>query len=412
MSPHQCEAKCRRNDIDSAVSIRSVKRFMADSIKDYLECFPEKQSSNGIKVAVVGSGPSGLSNAYFLTMLGYDVTVFESEPKTGGMLTYAIPSYRLPNDIVDKEIQALCQYGLKIKTNTNVGKDISIDELRQKGFKSFYIAAGAGESIMPRIEGIDNEKVMPGLDFLYKANNEEEVNVGKEVVVIGGGNTAIDAARTAKRLGADTVTIVYRRTKEEMPAEIEEINEAENEGIKIQLLQNIKSVRSINNKLEVEFVKMRLSEFDRSGRRKPVEIETSSFAKKIDSLILAIGQKPSLGALFDEESKKDMFAGGDVVTGPSTVVEAIGAAQRAAEAIDKYLTGGREKYPWNIMDPIKVAFDPEEEPVNHNRAKNILIPLKERKSFTEVEKTWNRETACKEAERCLRCEYKKEEEEL
>ena len=177
---------------------------------------------------------------------------------------------------------------------------------------------------------------------------------------------------------------------------IEEIKEAENEGIKIQLLQNIKSVRSINNKLEVEFVKMRLSEFDKSGRRKPVEIEASSFAQKIDSLILAIGQKPSLGALFDEELKKDMFAGGDVKTGPSTVVEAIGEAQKAAEAIDKYLTGGREEYSWNIMDPIEVAFDPEEEPVSYNRAKSIR----------------NKETACKEADRCLRCEYKKEEEKL
>ena len=407
--PHQCESKCRRNDIDSAVNIRSVKRFIAE--EEYLECFPEKQKSNGIKVAVVGSGPSGLSNAYFLTTLGYDVTVFESEAKAGGMLTYAIPSYRLPNNIVEKEIQALCQYGVKIKTGTNIGKDISIDKLRKQGFKAFYLAAGAGESIMPRIEGIDNEKVMAGLDFLYKVNNGEKTKVGKEVVVIGGGNTAIDAARTAKRLGAE-VTVVYRRTREEMPAEIEEIKEAENEGIKIQLLQNIKSVRSINNKLEVEFVKMRLSEFDKSGRRRPVEIESSYFTKKIDSLILAIGQKPSLGILFDKDLTKDMFAGGDVVTGPSTVVEAIGEAQRAAKAIDKYLIGGRNEYPWNVMDPIKVDFDPEEEPVSHKRAKNILIPLEERKSFAEVEKTWSKKTSCKEAERCLRCEYKEEEERL
>ena len=264
---------------------------------------------------------------------------------------------------------------------------------------------------MPHIDGIDNEKVIAGLDFLYKVNNKEEVNVGKEVVVIGGGNTAIDAARTAKRIGAD-VTIVYRRTREEMPAEIEEINEAEKEGIKINLLQNIKSIKSVSNRLEVEFVNMRLGEFDKSGRRRPVEIEASFFAKKIDLLILAIGQKPSLGTLFDKDLKKDMFAGGDVVTGPSTVVEAIGEAQRAAEAIDKYLTGGRDEYPWNVMDPIKVDFDPEEEPVSYNRAKNILIPLEERKSFTEVEKTWDRKTACKEADRCLRCEYKKEEEEL
>ena len=427
--PHKCEAKCRRNDIDAAVNIRSVKRFMADSVDDYLECFPEKQSSKGIKVAVIGAGPSGLSNAYFLTMLGYEVTVFESEVKAGGMLTYAIPSYRLPKDIVEKEIKALSEYGVKIKTNIKVGEEVSINELREQGFKAFYVAVGTKNSIMPSIEGIENEKVMGGLDFLYKVNNGEKIEAGKEVVVIGGGNTAIDAARTAKRLGAE-VTIVYRRTREEMPAELEEIKEAEKEGVKINFLQNIKSSKSKNDKLEVEFVEMRLAEFDKSGRRRPVEIESSLFTKEIDLLILAIGQKTSLDNLFEEEMKinrngticcsnykgeticKDIFAGGDVVTGPATVVEAIGQAQKAAEAIDKYLTGGGEEYPWNIMDPIEVAFNPEEEPVNYNRAENILIPLEKRDVHTEVEKTWDKNTACKEAERCLRCEYKKEEEGL
>jgi len=429
--PHACEAKCWRNDLDSAVNIRSVKRFMADSVDDYLEYFPEKQPSKGIKVAVIGAGPSGLSNAYFLTMLGYEVTVFESEVKAGGMLTYAIPSYRLPKDIVEKEIKALCEYGVKIKTNSKVGKEVSINQLRDQGFKAFYIAVGAGNSIMPSIEGTESEKVIGGLDFLYKVSNEEKIDIGKEVVVIGGGNSAIDAARTAKRMGAD-VNIVYRRTREEMPAEIEEIKEAENEGIKIQLLQNIKSLKSNgNNKLEVEFVNMRLSEFDKSGRRRPVEIETSSFVKEISLLILAIGQKPSLGNLFDKDTiklnrngtifchshkgetlVKDIFTGGDVVTGPATVVEAIGQAQGAAEAIDKYLTGGQEEYPWNIMDQIEVKFDPEEEPVDYERAKNILIPVKRRDSYTEVEKTWSSATACKESERCLRCEFKKEEEGL
>lgn len=430
--PHQCEAKCRRKDLDSAVSIRSVKRFMADSIDDYLKCFPEKQKYNGMKIAVIGSGPSGLSNAYFLTILGYEVTVFESEVKAGGMLTYAIPSYRLPKNIVEKEIQALSQYGIKVKTNTKIGKDLTIDELRNQGYKAFYIAIGTGDSIMPPIEGIDgNNKVMSGLEFLYKVSNNEKVSLGQEVVVIGGGNTAIDAARTARRMGAN-VTIVYRRTREEMPAEIEEIKEAENEGIKIQLLQNIKSIKeNSDHQLAIEFVNMRLAEFDKSGRRRPVEIETSSFVKEVSFLILAIGQKPSLNGVLTKEMvelnrdgticcsshqgetmSKDIFAGGDVVTGPATVVEAIGQAQRAAEAIDKYLTGGQEEYPWNIMDSIEVEFDPEEEPLDYERAKNILIPVEERDSFTEVEKTWNSATACKEAERCLRCEFKKEEEGL
>ena len=427
--PHSCEAKCRRNDLDSAVNIRSVKRFMADSVDDYLECFPKKQPSKGIKVAVIGAGPSGLSNAYFLTMLGYEVTVFESEVKAGGMLTYAIPSYRLPKNIVEKEIKALSEYGVKIKTNIKVGKEVSINQLREQEFKAFYVAVGTRNSIMPSIKGIENEKVIGGLDFLYKVNNGEKIDVGKEVVVIGGGNTAIDAARTAKKLGAE-VSIVYRRTREEMPAELEEIEEAEKEGVKIKFLQNIKSAKSKSNKLEVEFIEMRLAEFDKSGRRRPVEIESSLFTKEIDLLILAIGQKASLNNLFEEEMKinrngticcsnykgeticKDIFAGGDVVTGPATVVEAIGQAQKAAEAIDKYLTDGQEEYPWNIMDPIKVAFDPEEEPVDYERAKNILVPVEKRDFYTEVEKTWDRTTACKESERCLRCEYKKEEEGL
>lgn len=422
--PHACEAKCRRNDIDSAVNIRSVKRFMADSVSDYLECFPEKITSNGIKVAVIGAGPSGLSNAYFLTMLGYEVTVFESEEKAGGMLTYAIPSYRLPKEIVEKEIEALCEYGVKIKTNSKVGKEISITKLKEQGFKAFYVAVGTGNSIMPSIEGIENEKVIGGLDFLYKVNNGEKIEVGKEVVVIGGGNTAIDAARTAKKLGAE-VTIVYRRTREEMPAELEEIKEAENEGVKINFLQNIKSAKPKNDKLEVEFVEMRLAEFDKSGRRRPVEIESSLFTKEVSLLVLAIGQKTSFDNLFKEEIKinrngticcsdhkgsticKDIFAGGDVVTGPATVVAAIGEAQRAAEAIDKYLIDGREEYPWNIKDDIEVEFDPEVEPVDYKRAENIFIPLKERNLDSEVEKTWDKNITCKEAERCLRCEYKK-----
>ena len=282
---------------------------------------------------------------------------------------------------------------------------------------------------MPSIEGTENEKVMGGLDFLYKINNGEKIEVGKEVVVIGGGNTAIDAARTAKKLGAE-VTIVYRRTREELPAELEEIEEAEKEGVKINFLQNIKSAKFKSDKLEVEFVEMRLAEFDKSGRRRPVEIESSLFTKEIDLLILAIGQKTSLDNLFEEEIKinrngticcsnykgeticKDIFAGGDVVTGPATIVEAIGQAQKAAEAIDKYLTDGQEEYPCNIMDLIEVAFDPEEEPVDFKRAENILVPLEKRDIHTEVEKTWDKVTACKESERCLRCEYKKEEEGL
>ena len=422
--PAFCESRCRRIDIDDAINIRAVKRFMADQIDNYLDCFPDKKSKNGEKVAIIGAGPSGLSNAYFLTMLGYETTVFEAQPKAGGMLTYAIPSYRLPKAIVEKEINALVDYGVQIKTNTNVGEDITLEQLRKDGYKAFYVSAGAWDCIMPDMDNLDDPRIFSGLDFLSRFNKEEELEIGKEVLVIGGGNSAIDAARTAKRLGAD-VTIVYRRTREEMPADEAEINEAEKEGIKISLLQNIKSVKSKKDGLEVELINMRLGDYDSSGRRRPVEIKDSTFFKKIDCLILSIGQKPAVADLFKNEDVelnrnqtiptqkgitkvKDIFAGGDVALGPATVVEAIGEAQDAAEAIDFYLTGKKKNYPWKIKDPVNVDFDPEADPVDYARSQFHLIPVEERGIHTEVEKTWSKDITCRESERCLRCEYRED----
>jgi len=427
--PAFCESRCRRRDIDAAVNIRAVKRFMADQVENYKDAYPDKKEFNGIRVAVIGAGPSGLSCAYFLTMLGYEVTVFEALPKPGGMLTYAIPEYRLPRTIVNKEITELIKYGIKIKTNAKVGTDITINQLRQEGFQAFYLAAGAWDSVIPPIEGLGSSKVMSGLDFLYRVNNGDEIRVGKEVVVVGGGNTAIDAARTALRLGAK-VSLVYRRTRSEMPADMEEIRQAEEEGVTICELQNIKSVSENNGKLDVEMVRMRLGEFDRTGRRRPDEIPSSSFLVKIDALILALGQKPKIEEMVNSESLllnpdktiksdsnkgrtsvRDVFAGGDVVLGPATVVEAIGSAQSAAEEIDCYLTGKKEEqyYPWRVKDPIEVPFDPEAEPVSWGREEHYLIPVKERKGKVEVEVTWNGKVAQKESERCLRCEFKEEE---
>jgi len=422
--PAFCESRCRRIDIDDAINIRAVKRFMADQIDNYLDCFPDKKSKNGEKVAIIGAGPSGLSNAYFLTMLGYETTVFEAQPKAGGMLTYAIPSYRLPKAIVEKEINALVDYGVQIKTNTNVGEDITLEQLRKDGYKAFYVSAGAWDCIMPDMDNLDDPRIFSGLDFLSRFNKEEKLEIGKEVLVIGGGNSAIDAARTAKRLGAD-VTIVYRRTREEMPADEAEINEAEKEGIKISLLQNIKSVKSKKDGLEVELINMRLGDYDSSGRRRPVEIKDSTFFKKIDCLILSIGQKPAVADLFKNEDVelnrnqtiptqkgitkvKDIFAGGDVALGPATVVEAIGEAQDAAEAIDFYLTGKKKNYPWKIKDPVNVDFDPEADPVDYARSQFHLIPVEERGIHTEVEKTWSKDITCRESERCLRCEYRED----
>lgn len=403
---------------------------MADKSEKYHYAYPDKKEANGKKVAVVGAGPSGLSCAYFLTMIGYEVTVFEALPEAGGMLTYAIPEYRLPKTIVKKEIEELMHYGVTIKTNTRIGQDVSISQLREQGYQAFYLAAGAWNCVIPPIDGLNSGRVLTGLDFLYKVNNGEEVPVGKKVVVIGGGNTAIDAARTAKRLGAK-VSLVYRRTRSEMPADIEEIEQAEKEGIEIHILQNIKAIAENNGSLKVEMVKMRLGEFDRSGRRRPIEIQASPFYETIDTLILALGQKTKIEEITRSESLelnrdltvktdshkgktsvKDIFAGGDVVSGPATVVEAIGAAQNAAEAIDAYLAGKKEEqyYPWRVKDLIEVPFNPEEEPVSRGREGHHLIPVSERKGNTEVEKTWKSEVAKRESERCLRCEYKEEEE--
>ncbi len=430
--PAFCESRCRRRDIDEAINIRAVKRFMADEVKKYQPSYPDKKESNGKKVAVIGAGPSGLSCAYFLTMIGYEVAVFEALPEPGGMLTYAIPEYRLPKEIVRKEIEDLIKYGIKVKTNTSIGKDVTIEQLRKEGYQAFYLAAGAWDCVVPPVSGLENDKVMSGLDFLFKVNSGEKINVGDEVVVIGGGNTAIDAARTAKRLGAN-VSIVYRRTRSEMPADIEEIEQAEIEGVNIFVLQNIKSVSENNGKLKVEMVKMRLGEFDSSGRRRPIEIQASPFSKEIDTLILALGQKTKIKEIAEAESitlnrndtvksdsdngqtsVKDIFAGGDVVSGPATVVEAIGAAQNAAEEIDSYLTGKKEEvyYPWRVKDPIEVSFNPEDEPVSWGRESHHLIPVDERKGNTEVENTWESSVAQRESERCLRCEYKEEEEGL
>jgi NADH-quinone oxidoreductase subunit F len=422
--PAFCESRCRRKDIDDAINIRAVKRFMADQNVNYLDCFPEKKNNNGMKVAVIGAGPSGLSNAYFLTMLGYETTVFEAQPKAGGMMTYAIPSYRLPKDIVEKEIKALVDYGVQIKTNVRVGEDITLEELRNEGFKAFYISTGSWDCVMAGMDNTGDPRIFSGIDFLSKFNKKEKLEIGKDALIIGGGNSAIDAARTAKRLGAN-VTIAYRRTREEMPADEAEIIEAEREGIKISLLQNIKGITPKEECLEVELVNMRLGEYDISGRRRPIEITGSNFIKKVDTLILAIGQKPKISDLLKGEKielnrnstiptekgitkVKDIFAGGDVVLGAATVVEAIGEAQNAAEAIDFYLTGKIKIYPWRIKDPVNVEFDPAAEPVDYKRSKNNLIPVKDRGIYDEVEKTWTKEVACREGSRCLRCEYREE----
>ncbi|NWG11528.1 FAD-dependent oxidoreductase [Candidatus Bathyarchaeota archaeon] len=311
--------------------------------------------SSGEKIAVIGSGPAGLTVASELARKGYKVTVFEAFSEPGGMLRKCIPEYRLPKQVLAKEIQFIKDLGVEIKTGVHVGKDVNFDDLRKEGYKSIFIGAGANKSQELKIEGVDLEGVVHSIEFLWNANCGERIVVGKNVVIIGGGNVAMDAAKTTVRWGADQVRVLYRRSKEEMPAIPWEVKEAEDEGVKIEFLVAPKKFLGKNGKVSaVECVRMQLGELDESGRRKPIPIEGSEFTFEVDMVILAIGEAPDLeflpkeielnedgtiwvNPITMETSVQGVFAGGDAVTGPATVIEAIRAGKCAVESIENYL---------------------------------------------------------------------------
>ncbi|MDI6690378.1 MAG: FAD-dependent oxidoreductase [Candidatus Bathyarchaeota archaeon] len=307
------------------------------------------------KVAVIGSGPAGLTVAHQLAQKKCKVTIFEALPEAGGMLRKCIPEYRLPKQVLAKEIDFIRDLKVEIRTGVTVGKDLSFEDLRKEGYKAIFIGVGAHESQKLKVEGTDLEGVIHALDFLWKINSGEKTEMGKNIAIIGGGNVAIDAARTALQNGAKEVTIFYRRSREEMPANPWEVKEAEDEGVKIEFLVAPKRFLGKNGKVSsIEFVRMQLGESDESGRRKPIPIEGSEFSKEADMVILAIGETPNLTFLPKEielnedgtvwidpitmeTSLKGVFAGGDAATGPATVIEAIKAGKRAAESIGNYL---------------------------------------------------------------------------
>lgn len=313
------------------------------------------------KVAIIGAGPTGLTAAHDLTKKGYEVTVFESAPQPGGMLRQCIPEFRLPKKLVDAEINHIRDLGVEIQTNTKIGRDFDINELWNQGFNAIFISVGAHKTRKLGIEGEELEGVFDALDFLRQTNSNEQVKIGQRVAIIGGGNVAIDSARTALRTGAKEVTILYRRSKDEMPANPYEIKEAEDEGIKIQFLVAPKRILGQNNHVQsLECVKMKLGEPDETGRKSPKPIEGSEFAMPVDTIILAIGEAPDLSFLpkeietdegntiavepyAAETSKLGIFAAGDCVSGPATFIEAILAGKKGAESIDRYLQG--EKAP-------------------------------------------------------------------
>ncbi|MBQ7573660.1 MAG: NADPH-dependent glutamate synthase [Clostridia bacterium] len=365
----QCESKCVRGIKGEPVGIGRLERFVADYHMAHVEDKIEKPEPNGKKVAVIGSGPSGLTVAGDLAKLGYQVTVYEAFHTAGGVLMYGIPEFRLPKDIVQKEISNLKKLGVDIQTNVIIGKTILVDELfEDMGYDAVYIGSGAGLPSFMGIEGESLNGVYSANEFLTRINlmkgykfpeYDTPVYVGKNVAVLGGGNVAMDAARSAKRLGAENVYIVYRRGKEELPARAEEVHHAEEEGIVFKLLQNpTKFIGDDEGWVKgMEVIKMELGEPDASGRRRPVPVEDSEEIMDIDTVVVAIGQTPNplirkttkgldtnkRGCIIaDDEtgktSKAHVYAGGDVVTGAATVILAMGAGKAAAKAIHEELS--------------------------------------------------------------------------
>ncbi|MBN1911810.1 MAG: NADH-quinone oxidoreductase subunit NuoF [Pirellulales bacterium] len=424
---HTCEEKCRRSTLDAPVSIRGIKRFMVDQeVTVQLPEVRENERNAARSVAIVGAGPAGLSCAYFLARLGYRPKVYEAEPRPGGMLVQAIPAYRLPREIVAREIRMVENMGVDVQTDIRLGRDFTLQSLRAEGCEAVFLGVGAPLGVDLGIPGSDAEGITDALSFLRTYNLRGSVPVGKNVVVVGGGNSAIDAARTAVRLGAESVTVVYRRSREVMPAYKEEIEEAQAEGVVLRLLTAPVEVVTKDKKVVgLKCQPMRLGEFDQSGRRRPEEAG-EAFVLDTDHILVAIGQTLDPQKICDGEaletrynafikadpvtgqtSTRWIFAGGDVVTGPSSVVEAVAAGERAAVGIDAFLTGAEHAF-WRVERPVDTYFDPDADPSDVPREKLSMIPVERRcNNFDEVEQPWREAVAVRQAGRCLRCDYGK-----
>ena len=347
-----CEDACRRRALNEPIAICALKRFAAEQDTGLWRQKSKVAPATGKRVAIVGSGPAGLTAAYYLAKLGHSVTVFESLPELGGMMRVGIPEYRLPGEILDAEIEDIKSTGVDIKTNARVD---SLDELFQGGYDAIFLAIGAHQGIKMGVGGEDSPGVIDCVSFLKDTSLGIEVRLGERVAVIGGGNAAIDSARTALRLGATEVTILYRRSRVEMPASSSEVEEALNEGINIIFLAAPSKITRRNEALRLECVRMRLGKPDASGRRRPIPIKGSKFTMDFDTVIAAIGQTPEVPDQFGLPTgqgntlqvapdtlatpRDGVFAGGDAVTGPASVIDAIAAGRKAATSIDRYLGG-------------------------------------------------------------------------
>ncbi|KPJ79028.1 MAG: pyridine nucleotide-disulfide oxidoreductase [Deltaproteobacteria bacterium SG8_13] len=426
--PAPCEKQCRRAEVDSPVAIRELKRFAADQV-DLSELPLPEIEDRPEKIAVIGSGPAGLTVAYYLRLKGYRVTIFEALEKLGGMLRVGIPDYRLPQDVLDDEIGYLLRHGIDVQTGVRFGSDLSLEDLRKDGFSAVFLGIGAHDSLAMRIPGEEQaDALVDAVTFLREVNLGKKELPGRQVIVIGGGNVAVDAARTARRLGAESVTVVYRRSEQEMPAYPEELEGALEEGIEFSYLTAPVGIQRREGKVTgFECIRTELGEPDASGRRRPVPVEGSEFVIPCDAVIPAIGQKtdtswvqrlPDLQLTARGTFKVDphtmqtsiaeVFAAGDAVTGPATVVEAVSAGHKVVAAIDRFLNGG---------DLESTAAQPQIEPAAETDWKQIpatiekaaraasthLDPAYRAANFEEVDTNFSEEAARAEAARCVNC---------
>ncbi len=425
--PRPCEDACRRNLVDEPVAIDWLKRYVAD-----LDLFsdnsfdPPVAPPMGKSVAIVGGGPAGLSAAYYLVQAGVDVTIYEAMEKAGGMLRYGIPDYRMPQDVLDMEINTILRLGVKLETGKRLGKDFSLEDLRNN-YDAVIIAIGAWKSRNLRVPGENHSDVLAGIDFLREVALGNDVKVGRRVAVIGGGNTAIDAARTSLRLGAEEVYIFYRRTRKEMPAHDMEIEDAIEEGVKVEYLVAPTEVIAEDDKLKgIRLIRMQLGEPDSSGRRRPIPIEGSEFEVPINTVIAAIGQYADtsmlegMDELLDERgylkgdpdtgstALPDVFAAGDLLTGPDIAIRAIAGGKYAARSVLQFFDGKKPERKREFLSkkedlrPVSAEDLANEPKIPRHPVKKI--PLEERRSsFKEIEIVYDEETAVSEANRCLEC---------
>jgi formate dehydrogenase major subunit len=426
--PAPCEDVCRRHRVDDATAICVLKRFAGEEdLKQEQPYLPEVAPDTGHRVAVIGAGPAGLTAAYYLRRMGHTVTVLEAHEKAGGMLRYGIPAYRLPDESLDAEIKTITDLGIDLRCNTKLGRDVHFEDLREE-YDAMFLAIGAQRSRMVDTPGIDSTRVWGGVELLESVTRGHNITVGNRVIVVGGGNTAIDVSRTVRRFGAEEITILYRRSRQEMPAHEVEIEAAAEEGVEFYFLAAPVEFEEIEDGLRVTSIRMELGPPDASGRRRPIPIEGSEFTLECDTAVMAIGQVVDISCVKDcgveltrwrtiqvdeqtmQTSLPDVFAGGDSITGADIAVRAVGAGRRAAASIDQYLRGdevvGLPEL-WSVsMGALEEVPEARFEGIEKiDRHEQPQLGMDKRVcTFEEVELCFAEWAAVEEAERCLSCD--------